>query len=349
MSTPLPPQQLHCGGTSQTLQKCLENKRHHQSLPLSGTFGSARVRVPGSRNSPFCTPVPLHSPVPSFHRPTRTTPALRPPNPQLLRLRPGLGTSGSRRAASFPSSREGVGRGTRRAGSGSWGGPPYLQPAEQRAERKQRGQRAAPPGARGHGAEGRAGRPALRPLLPRRRGSSWPRGRSSPPPPGPAPPRPAAARRRPAPPRPAPGTCSRPPARQVVPERGGRCPLPAPCWGVGGRKGCREVRVAGGDLGCSPRPPPASSAALCTPVRRFACDLPSGVFHGHRRGRPASQDCWGRTPGEGRQPGGLAPASRPRSGFPAGPPKVGAPRPRVNEERVSIGDSIELSERINPI
>ena len=104
-------------------------------------------------------------------------------------------------------------------------------------------------------------------------------------------------------------------------------------WGAGGTVRVPGGEGRGGDLRCSPRPPPASSAALCAPVRRFACDLPSGVFHGHRRSRPASQDCRGRIPGEGRQPGGLTPASRP-------------PRARAQASRRGLPKQVHLDQEL---
>lgn len=143
--------------------------------------------------------------------------------------------------------------------------PPYLQLAEQRAEREPRGQRAAPPGARDHGAEERAGRRRLRPLLPPRRGglsgaSEWAG-------PAPAPPR--------TPPRPAPqpghlfplprATLRQDPAaprRWCASEgRGGAARAACASWAVGGI-GALGGEDSGGDLGCSPPRPPESSAAV---------------------------------------------------------------------------------------
>lgn len=227
-------------------------------------------------------------------------------------------------------------RGRRPRGGKGSGWPPYLQPAEQRAERKQRGQLAAPPGAQGHGAEGRAGQPALRPLRPGRCSSPGPRGLPAQPPSGPAPSGhltpptcppalrpPPAARRHPG------GTL----ARGAV-----LCFL---CW----RRDpdCGRCGLAG-YLGFSPCPPPAFSVALCT-LRRSVL--------GHLSWSQSRQVCtpglWSWIPGEGRQPSswspGSAPASSPHSGFQAGPPKVGAPQPRVNEARISIGDSNGDNER----
>ena len=161
--------------------------------------GSDRAGAPGPLSG---AGVPQHPSIPeapgSLLPQSDRTRRGSPPRSSAPRLRAGLGAPGR--------AEEGA-QGARARGAGG-GRPPYLQPAEQRQQRQRRGQRAAPPGARCHGAEGGGRWPALRPLLPARRpGTSGP----------PAPPRPA-------PPRPTPG---HPPCR--------RCALlrPRPAQGPG--------------------------------------------------------------------------------------------------------------------
>lgn len=150
-----------------------------------------------------------------------------PPKPPLWFLRPAVESSRRPRAPGFPSSR--------RAPRGP---PPYLQGAEQRAERQQRGRRATPPGARGHGAEGRAGRRAQPPLLPAQRCGRL--GASASARPAPAAPRPA--------PIPAPPGHLSPPERRPPPAGRARDGQVVPGAGRGerGPREHREMRAAGG-------------------------------------------------------------------------------------------------------
>lgn len=228
-------------------------------------MGFCRCPCPvlGSRNSPYSPeyPIPFALSLLPLSDPRHCLPGFPPslsPNPQLLLLRPGLGTSLSPRTPVLS-------RVARRRRAPAGGRPPYLQLAEQRAEREPLGQRAAPPGARDHGAEERAGRRRLRPLLPPRRGGlSGPRSRPAPPRPAPRPAPPRAAQPRHLSPLPRATLWLDPaaPGRWCASEgRGGAARAACASW-AGGGIGALGGEGSGGDLGCSPPRPPESSAAV---------------------------------------------------------------------------------------
>lgn len=284
---------------AQALSRCSRSvwrKRQHQRLRLKGAFGRARFRCWGPANllllRPSFPPLALSRPPPSNSG--SASPASHGLRSPKLRLLSECGGAKMPPVPALPGSRGGVGsRGP--AGAGA----PYLQPGEQRAEQQQRGQRAAPLGAQGHGAGQAGGRRGLS-------GLCGPAGAAAVGLGGPAPvPRPA--------PVPAPPSCAPLRPGRAVPARWCRSCLGTP-WDAGPRwervPGCvRRTRCL---LGPVPVPAPGAPAA-----HRLAGDRLCVALHGTGSCLAAPQAYGPRLPGRN---GGIGVALlRPRAPTLPGP------------------------------